>query len=694
MIKLLFFQCVVGMDELTRISNCLYDALCGVIGSDVIVHIRRTATNLRDDVNRMVVEEYDLFSVKYFSGSKAEGLRFRTSDYDYMFVSRRIRVIPSDAFISLYDTNTTLFMMENEMTKPGFALLRLIKQSPEPQSDPYTLFAHLSTVSILNCFYISSKLWRETHTEYSLTKNVFREFTHGPCTSAQLGSFEYDNAYCLQCDIWPVDAHDCIKRLHQCGWPSRDTILSIINDGVLFVAIGAKQSYFENTEWRMSFSLAEKKLIHAMNHTQFLCYSLLKIFLKEAIDSNGQVKGLLCSYFLKTAVFWEITSSPGHWNRSSLLMRFWKCFHRLIQWVSCSYCPNFFIPKNNMFGGKIEGGNRNQLLKHLTILYNEGFNSLLRCQSLAQYLSIVIESPQTRLVFNQGSSEIAVYIIRECMAAEPIYDRVNGLGHTDTCAIYRLAVSSNNALEKFILRTWFYRALAKVCLLNPKNATSLSLHNTTRYKNFAQTIRLLKRCQTDSVSHYLYQGMVLHDFGKHVVCLEIVKLAKDAVLSPCSINGSAMCAETYRLAGGDNLPMETVMKNCFLPIIDLFTDRYLSELYIELHCADKPRLLTVAVIPPFVFAVFLQYLCYHKLGRQRERDEALRDLSLYVQHDNGRHIKEVDRFISWEILGICQQMKEDDAGACHSYLKALQLELSYRWRATCIRLGTIFAKYF
>jgi hypothetical protein len=50
--------------------------------------------------------------------------------------------------------------------------------------------------------------------------------------------------------------------------------------------------------------MAEKQLSHAMNYTQILCYSLLKLSLKNIIDRNDNVKGLLCSYFMKTAVFW------------------------------------------------------------------------------------------------------------------------------------------------------------------------------------------------------------------------------------------------------------------------------------------------------------------------------------------------------------------------------------------------------
>ena len=215
----------------------------------------------------------------------------------------------------------------------------------------------------------------------------------GPCTSGKLGTQEFDFAYSLQCDIWPTNAQGCIRRLHQSGWPSHDTVLSIVNDGVLFVPIGAKQSIFENTEWRMSFSLAKKKLIHSMNHTQFLCYGLLKIFLKEAIDANPGVKGLMCSYLLKTALFWEITTTSNQWNRYTLLSGFWNCFHRLLQWVSCCYCPNFFIPQNNMFAGKIEGTNRDKLIQHLVALHSEGYRCLLRCRTLSHHMWLIIHKP-------------------------------------------------------------------------------------------------------------------------------------------------------------------------------------------------------------------------------------------------------------------------------------------------------------
>ena len=115
--------------------------------------------------------------------------------------------------------------------------------------------------------------------------------------------------------------------------------------------------------------------------------------MKEVIDANSEVKGLLCSYLLKTALLWEITKAVNLWNPSSLLHCFWKCFNRLLQLVNSSYYPNFFIPQNNMFVGKIEGPNRDKLLPHLRALHSEGY----KCLSLLQIICHRLRSGQLLL---------------------------------------------------------------------------------------------------------------------------------------------------------------------------------------------------------------------------------------------------------------------------------------------------------
>ena len=130
-----------------------------------------------------------------------------------------------------------------------------------------------------------------------------------------------------------------------------------------------------------------------MNHTQFLCYGLLKLFLKEVIEVDKNVKGLLCSYFFKTSVFWEITESPIQWNMYTLLSHFWSCFQRLLHWVNVLYCPNFFIPGNNMFANKFDTEERAILLGCLGKLYHEGYRCLLRISFIDYGFSVKNETP-------------------------------------------------------------------------------------------------------------------------------------------------------------------------------------------------------------------------------------------------------------------------------------------------------------
>ena len=93
-----------------------------------------------------------------------------------------------------------------------------------------------------------------------------------------------------------------------------------------------------------------------MNHTQFLTYGLLKCFEKEFNKDLDEEEKLLCSYHMKTAIFWTVQQSTiAHWCPQNLLEGFWVCFKILRKWVYDGYCPNFFIPENNMFLNKVHG---------------------------------------------------------------------------------------------------------------------------------------------------------------------------------------------------------------------------------------------------------------------------------------------------------------------------------------------------
>ena len=429
-----------------------------------------------------------------------------------------------------------------------------------------------------------------------------------------------------------------------------------------------------------------------MNHTQFICYGLLKIFLKEAIDTNPEVKGLLCSYFLKTALFWEITTTSNQWNPSTLLFCFWNCFCRLLQWISCSYCPNFFIPQNNMFGGKIEGRNRYKLLQHLRILYLEGYKCLLRCQSLANRLTLakVHKNMNTKLR-EVDNAVLVIEIINEFLSGYYKHD----ISLENLWMTYQLA-SSTCSHERFLLRNWLHCYMTKYSLSSTSYSSAKDGGNRSNYQNLSQRINIVGRCRTDSVAYLLHQAMLCYHNGRYNHTLRLVKQSKEKISDPSSIYWhNVALVEQFREARLDCLPIETMLRRNYLHYITIENDQYIPELVLESKIIEILFFKLRHRIPPLAVAIFLQYLCQRKLVHLREADDVLYELSLLVKHDDGHHICVYFKAISWQILGICQQINGDDRAACRSFMTAQQqLTKDFVKFATSIRLGIMLLKYF
>ena len=140
-----------------------------------------------------------------------------------------------------------------------------------------------------------------------------------------------------------------------------------------------------------------------MNHCQFLTYGLLKIFVKEVIDKQSEeTNKLLCSYHMKTVVFWVIQQNVVPlWRPQNLLAGFWVCFKLLLKWVYEGFCPNFFITQNNLFLSKIRGSAQRSLFQQLHALYEKGLACLLQSQSIRSHIIDVLCNPRLSICTNE-----------------------------------------------------------------------------------------------------------------------------------------------------------------------------------------------------------------------------------------------------------------------------------------------------
>ncbi|KAJ8311432.1 hypothetical protein KUTeg_010787 [Tegillarca granosa] len=252
-----------GLTE-TRLP-CLGVCLGVILGTEEEVYIRRRIFAL---LNRISKHLYEFRGI--VSGRREEGLFLPDSDVDRMEVNGNISVSenPNDLDIDI--------VMITKDIKPGFAKLRCSNIQK-------------------NKLYFGDGLI-QTHEGLFLSRflqEMFNQFlcavAHGPCLSIQVP---------LRLDL---DLVRCLRRHN--WWPSSDLIQDIVQDGCLLVPFGNPYSQESHLQWRISFSLAETKLVHSFNHNQYLCYGLLKLFLKHAINSNTQVKDLLCSLWSSITVY-------------------------------------------------------------------------------------------------------------------------------------------------------------------------------------------------------------------------------------------------------------------------------------------------------------------------------------------------------------------------------------------------------
>lgn len=318
--------------ELKAMSLRLYKYLCDeIVGSENIVRYKRLYCKLHDDI--LIYYDSEIIS----SGSKAEGVDLPGSDIDMMLLLKTWEAHEAD-------NKKEVIIFDTENALPGFTLLKVADD---------VSFICLPTITdhgnVIASDDFMNFLYSKEERDHALTE------IHGPSLSHSLFS-EVDIVHCLKCHTWPNVAKKWLLRYRPSGWPSHDIISKVVTAGVLLVPIGSKSSNNEGNplEWRFSFSLSEKLLVSSLNHCQLLCYSLLKIFLKQILNKNNILKDKLCSYYMKTVLFWVLEEDQHlYWIQENLLQCFLSCIQRLHYWISCEYIPNYFIPEHNMLDGKL-----------------------------------------------------------------------------------------------------------------------------------------------------------------------------------------------------------------------------------------------------------------------------------------------------------------------------------------------------
>nr|XP_022336208.1 uncharacterized protein LOC111132674 [Crassostrea virginica] len=503
---------------------------------------------------------------------------------------------------------------------------------------------------------------------------------HGPCISGTFeGEIDYDEARCFVSEFWPPSASLWIDRCH--SWPSPHVVDDIIRGGCHFVAIGSKHGNHADNEWRISFSRAEQKLVYTMNHAQFLTYALLKLFVKEFNQESSKEEKLLCSYHMKTVIFWAIQQNTrAQWCPQNLLPNFWVCFKLLLKWVYEGICPNFFIPENNMFLNKVYGAAQRNLFARLYSLYEKGNTFLLESPFINSYFYNIgyLYNPK---FFVGSCSEVDDLPISEVMLDIELFREISendSLHYVDI----RCCIGNLNMAQQLIRSplTPLQIAILQKITSTVLQESAFMLHdmyrNTYRVNKYVynadkMSCYMLKlAAKFGFVSDLLYIALYFYRTLRYKEALCVLAMTKVKLAHPGLMYMGIVDHRKYTEAVGGQ-SFSTKMRRVVAQNITLDNNIfYITELIPEQQSGlrNKRKLLR---IPAAVLLHMLEVLCYREVDPMNSQ-KALYNLQILVHHDQGRLVDEKLKNISWEILGICQEIAGNYQAALFSYHQALR----------------------
>ncbi|XP_069124855.1 uncharacterized protein [Argopecten irradians] len=619
------------------------------------------------------------------TGSHGEGCEVKGSDLDVMAVDKSVAVMYPEQCIPPYLANKTiLYIQEAANCRPGFVHLELGQL--KGQFDQYF---YNSLVRIGNSVFISSDIYREQIIKlYSM---YFGELeSNGPSATMKATRSSADFVDCFPCYTWPKEARDWIQRARLCGWPHPNLIDKIVDRGCHLVPVGDKCSEDTFLQWRISFAAAERCLVHCFTHVQVKVYTLLKYFLKQIKQTLKDTIGdddILCSYFLKTTMFFAIEdTSEMFWQDKNLFYCFWFCFNIIIAWVRAGFCPNYFIQANNMFQRKVHGQHQLMLLD---ILDNYRRMKWL-CLSVGNvYRPTIWEDLSDTLKMSNYARSFTTQetiIYQDGQIINALQNR-HLSGKEIIVKLLNMLFSSKSEFEEVYLYFCAIDCLgclaSELMLYNGCYNQGAVLGNKAGYKK-------LRKCKYWMSPNALMGTNILRlaafyfMTGNFHKCLEISRSTKK--LASCHNQGIIIAENMYQSPFTCNLLSR--LQKVFPDSIRLdHTAINFSPLFLELS-REYRGLKQILNIPPLPFILFLDFLCCNELKDTRGRDEALNQL-IQVQFDG--HQGGQVYWIVHTLLGICYQTLGDFHNAIRAYWASTQSNGDFHnWNTAIDRIAVVY----
>ena len=337
----------------------------------------------------------------YIFGSHSEGTRIKThipkleSDVNYLFCRYDREVIISVSGIRSTETMEYLLAVTDEITKPGYVKLQIVLDGvPQTKEHLKEIPPLGTTLDYKDRLVVYQKRPDKIHVD---------EVSGTAATTKIVTGHDYELGICYsyRCHTWPNKATSSwLHRDRHHNWPPPYAIEQMKSSGFFLVPVGHPESMEKRLEWKMSFLLQERILMSTLNDTQYKCYIILKMINNDII--SYQVKHpVLVSYHLKTCMFYVVESTPDEfWKPENLLVCVQWCLKSILEWTIKGVCPNYFIPEENLFFGRIHGELQTKLRNVLSNLISSTYHYFpqIKCGNLGAHLERRITGQPCHLI--------------------------------------------------------------------------------------------------------------------------------------------------------------------------------------------------------------------------------------------------------------------------------------------------------
>ena len=644
-------------------SNHLSILLDKVTGTPAVIDIRQDFCRLQDCMLSCIAR-----TGIYYTGSKAEGLDLPGSDEDYMYdINNKFNIRVTQSLLAIPEiSDSDLLYLSTEDTPPCFATLRFMNQIKHhkllPVSRNIKGNPHLSSDLLVQKELLNSQRNQgacEKHTRQGPSVELWSEFHRSdPGT---------DNVPSVHCPFWPKDATEWIKRPRRYEWPTAREISSIVEFGCHLVPVGHPHSSLKGMQWRISFSIAERILVWSFNHMQMQCYAMMKIILKEFIKVRCNPQNqVLCSYFIKTFLFWEFESNELHfWRRDNIRECITYLMTKFSQCLREGVIRHYFFPKFNLLSIKLTREAQIELLHLLDIVVQSNIGIMKKCRTLrtiwTEFLNSngrMNNSKRNLLRKNELTND-------ECMKTlfSHLYALVLSAVHIPNISHFDcmwFVKQTDNASCKTKLKSLILTSIASTIEIH--HCTSLQfLRNKDIYKLYGTANNT--DSSFDISTCKLWYAMALLKKKDYTSCLMTVNnllsrippfaMYKTGMSDWIGRDAKSLYIDMYF---GSDIPITKKAPEAWLLDLLLFkTDFDIFPLAIQFELNFVGYSIQLS---PFTLAYYLMFLCYHELRQFDKRDRALRQL-VDVAHDPTRNLIHH----SFNIAGQCLLMAGETSRA-------------------------------